>query len=172
MDRGAWQATVPRVSKSQTWLKQLSMHGRLSQCTPLLNCAHWVKLLSADKTQFHPMVLLLQWGQKNLLMTVVQLYEDTSLSSYETSSCVKSTSLTHLVTSHSSPFSFPWYPLPWFTPSFPGDFSASSFTSCNPFFFFFFSNFIFKLYIIVLVLPNIKMNPPQVYMCSPSRTRS
>ena len=31
---------------------------------------------------------------------------------------------------------------------------------------FFFFNFIFKLYIIVLVLPNIKMNPPQVYMCS------
>src|SRR5574339_316022 len=30
--------------------------------------------------------------------------------------------------------------------------------------------FFFKLYIIVLVLPNIKMNPPQVYMCSPSRT--
>ena len=28
--------------------------------------------------------------------------------------------------------------------------------------------FIFKLYIIVLVFPNIKMNPPQVYMCSPS----
>ena len=26
----------------------------------------------------------------------------------------------------------------------------------------------FKLYIIVLVLPNIKMNKPQVYMCSPS----
>ena len=31
-----------------------------------------------------------------------------------------------------------------------------------PLFFF----FIFKLYITVLVLPNIKMNPPQVYMCS------
>ena len=31
-----------------------------------------------------------------------------------------------------------------------------------------FFNFIFKLYIIVLVLPNIKMNPPQVYMCSKS----
>jgi len=30
--------------------------------------------------------------------------------------------------------------------------------------------FIFKLYIIVLVLPNIKMNLPQVYMCSPSWT--
>ena len=30
--------------------------------------------------------------------------------------------------------------------------------------------FFFKLYITVLVLPNIKMNPPQVYMCSPSWT--
>ena len=30
--------------------------------------------------------------------------------------------------------------------------------------------FIFKLYITVLDLPNIKMNPPQVYMCSPSWT--
>ena len=30
--------------------------------------------------------------------------------------------------------------------------------------------FIFRLYITVLVLPNIKMNPPQVYMCSPSWT--
>ena len=30
--------------------------------------------------------------------------------------------------------------------------------------------FFFKLYIILLVLPNIKMNPPQVYMCSPSWT--
>ena len=28
--------------------------------------------------------------------------------------------------------------------------------------------FIFKLYITVLDLPNIKMNPPQVYMCFPS----
>ena len=28
--------------------------------------------------------------------------------------------------------------------------------------------FIFKLYIIVLVLQNNKMNLPQVYMCSPS----
>ena len=47
-----------------------------------------------------------------------------------------------------------------------------------PFFFFFFDNdtivaifffsFIFKLYNIVLVLPNIEMNLPQVYMCFPS----
>ena len=34
----------------------------------------------------------------------------------------------------------------------------------------FFFYFIFKLYIIVLVLPNIKTNPPQVYTCSPSWT--
>ena len=36
----------------------------------------------------------------------------------------------------------------------------------------FFKNFyfIFKLYIIVLALPNIKMNPSQIYMCSPSWT--
>ena len=34
------------------------------------------------------------------------------------------------------------------------------------FFYFFKFYFIFKLYKIVLVLPNIKMNPPQVYMCS------
>ena len=37
-------------------------------------------------------------------------------------------------------------------------------------FLFFFLNFIFKLYNIVLVLPYIKMNPPQAYMCSPSQT--
>jgi len=35
---------------------------------------------------------------------------------------------------------------------------------------FIFFNFIFKPYNIVLVLPNIEMNPPQVYMCSPSWT--
>ena len=35
-------------------------------------------------------------------------------------------------------------------------------------FFFFKFYFIFKLYNIVLVLPNIKMNPPQVYPRSPS----
>ena len=33
---------------------------------------------------------------------------------------------------------------------------------------FIFFYFIFKLYNIVLVLPNIEMNPPQVYLCSPS----
>ena len=49
--------------------------------------------------------------------------------------------------------------------------------SFKPAFFFFLAfehffkfYFIFKLYKVVLVLPNIKMNPPQVYMCSPSWT--
>ena len=41
-------------------------------------------------------------------------------------------------------------------------------STCESIVFVFFFNFIFKLYIIVLVLPNIKMNPSQVYMCSPS----
>ena len=36
--------------------------------------------------------------------------------------------------------------------------------------FFFKFYFIFKLYNIVLVFPNIEMNPPQVYVCSPSWT--
>ena len=36
--------------------------------------------------------------------------------------------------------------------------------------YYFYFYFIFKLYNIVLVLSNIEMNPPQVYMCSPSWT--
>ena len=35
-------------------------------------------------------------------------------------------------------------------------------------FFFFFNFILFLNYNIVLVLPNIEMNPPQVYLCSPS----
>ena len=48
-------------------------------------------------------------------------------------------------------------------------FLQSSCCTLHPQYFFLFY-FIFKLYNIVLVLPNIKMNPPQVYMCSPSWT--
>ena len=45
------------------------------------------------------------------------------------------------------------------------------FAHCYTFFFFSLFSFIFfKLYNIVLVLPNIEMNPPQVYMCSPPWT--
>ena len=48
----------------------------------------------------------------------------------------------------------------------PWDFFFCCFVSSS----FFFFNFIFKLYKIVLVLPNIEMYPPQVYMRSPSWT--
>ena len=46
-------------------------------------------------------------------------------------------------------------------------FSLFIFPTCI-FLYFFKFYFIFKIYNIVLVLPNIEMNPPQVYMCSPS----
>ena len=51
-------------------------------------------------------------------------------------------------------------------------FGTDSHLICTSFLLFIFLKFyfIFKLYIIVLVSPNIKMNPPQVYMCSPSWT--
>ena len=42
---------------------------------------------------------------------------------------------------------------------------AGSYGGFIPRFFFF---LIFKFYNIVLVLPNMEMNPPQVYPCSPS----
>ena len=42
MDRGAWWATVHRVAKSWTKLKQLSMHARA-----------YNKLLSPSEPQFH-----------------------------------------------------------------------------------------------------------------------
>ena len=44
---------------------------------------------------------------------------------------------------------------------------SSIFPSIRVFFFF---NFIFKLYIIVLVLPYTDMNHPWIYMCTPSWT--
>ena len=46
--------------------------------------------------------------------------------------------------------------------------SSSNYHSSFLFFLFFKFYFIFKLYNIVLVLPNIEMNPSQVYMFSPS----
>ena len=49
---------------------------------------------------------------------------------------------------------------------FPVDWEELRHMLTSLFFLFFKFYFILKLYIIVLVLPNIKMNPPQVYMCS------
>ena len=67
-------------------------------------------------------------------------------------------------------FTYMWSP--------PSNFSSFHIVFCLAFFllilwiyfFYFFLIFIFKLYIIVLVLPNIKLNPPRVYMCPPSWT--
>ena len=69
--------------------------------------------------------------------------------------------------------------LPWSKHSDSGGPRDALFSCCfiSEFFFFFcwekylkknIFHFIFKLYNIVLVLPNIEMNPPQVYMSSPS----
>ena len=41
MGRGAWQATVHRVAKSQTWLKQLNMHA----CNSVITCCFLVASL-------------------------------------------------------------------------------------------------------------------------------
>ena len=49
-------------------------------------------------------------------------------------------------------------------------FMVSSVTFKVTIWFNFFLNFILFLNFTILVLPNIKMNPPQVYMCSPSWT--
>ena len=63
--------------------------------------------------------------------------------------------------------SFFWYWAAWAAFIFWGLILCQSF---HLLLFFFYFILFFKLYIIVLVLPNIKMNPPQVYMCSPSWT--
>ena len=60
--------------------------------------------------------------------------------------------------------------LPYMWGFFPGLSILFHWSVCLFLFFIYFYFFIFKLYKIVLVLPNIKMNPPQVYMCSPSWT--
>ena len=44
MDRGTWQVTVHRVAKSQTWLKQLSLHGCICYslvCAMMWNLLKW-----------------------------------------------------------------------------------------------------------------------------------
>ena len=38
MDRGAWRATVHRVTKSQTWLKWFSTHTQFSHISGILQC--------------------------------------------------------------------------------------------------------------------------------------
>ena len=64
MDRGAWQATVHRVTKNQTWLKQLSMHTQFS----IRRAERW----SARKTGFLDMKTALHlWSSDSRGMTTV-----------------------------------------------------------------------------------------------------
>ena len=57
MDRGAWWATIHRVAKSQTRLKQLSTHARPSQG----NSQWWLsKALVLQTGHFHP-----TWGSSD-----------------------------------------------------------------------------------------------------------
>ena len=44
VDRGAWRATVHRVSKSWTWLKRLSMHESLAHHSSLMRTVLWSEL--------------------------------------------------------------------------------------------------------------------------------
>ena len=46
MDRGAWWATVRRVTKSQTRLKQLNMHAHVFILGVLMTCSHMLSVWS------------------------------------------------------------------------------------------------------------------------------
>ena len=43
MDRGAWQATVHGVAKSQTRPKELNMHSNSYQRSPRVKCTEFMK---------------------------------------------------------------------------------------------------------------------------------
>ena len=45
VDRGTWQGIVPEVSKSQTWLKQLSTHTEVSTFYFLIDHIFWFELV-------------------------------------------------------------------------------------------------------------------------------
>ena len=56
MDRGAWQTTVFRVAKNQTWLKRLSMQA-CKQHVGLTLVAQWSRIcLPMQGTQVQPLV--------------------------------------------------------------------------------------------------------------------
>ena len=56
MDRGAWGATVHRVTKSRTRLKQLSMHTRVSQTGEMRANLSLACLGSAQKQEHAPQI--------------------------------------------------------------------------------------------------------------------
>ena len=53
MDRGAWQATIHRVTKTRTWLKQPSTHTWTYECDVCQNQKwwYWIRLKPVDEIQ-------------------------------------------------------------------------------------------------------------------------
>ena len=64
MDRGAWWATVHRVAKSQTRLKQLSRHGWLQCCVSSTCTAKWLNYTYTyihSFPDFFPMMVITEY---------------------------------------------------------------------------------------------------------------
>ena len=66
MDRGAWQATVCRIAKSQTQLKQLSMHARSRTSLGLYQALSKFKTFALQKTLLRKMKKLATEWEKIL----------------------------------------------------------------------------------------------------------
>ena len=59
VDRGAWQVTVHRVAKSQTWLKQLSKHAHILN-TSLSLSPNFLGLYNRAGTTFKRVIMITQ----------------------------------------------------------------------------------------------------------------
>ena len=69
MDRGAWRATVSKVTKSQTWLKRLSMHAHVCIYIHIYIFYFWLCwIFSAAQGR-----LFLYCGEQGLLFIAVWL---------------------------------------------------------------------------------------------------
>ena len=76
-DRGAWQTVVSRVAKSQTWLKQLSMHA------DILNLRSKTKLLifttTSSNLHFLPYQLMIVPSFQTIWWKILELYFHSAL---------------------------------------------------------------------------------------------
>ena len=137
-------------------------------CNPNISRNLNVTLLHYENFQLNP-VQSIEWSNHWLpafWSCAFSWSNSFSLSMFKSSPKKTITFLFQPVNCHLS-FVITLFIFPWFLEFMVVANSPKSFPLLFIFFKFY---FIFKLYIIVLVLPNIKMNPPQVYMCSPSWT--
>ena len=128
-----------------------------------------VKNLSANAadTSFNPWVGKIPWRRKWQPTPVFlpgKSHEQRSLADYNPWGCKRVRHSLVTKTTTQSLWVRSWVWLTWSSDSGALASVQSSVGCCYSLLFFFF----FKLYNIVLVLPNIEMNPPQVYLCSPS----